>query len=118
MTEEKTPKEKEAEFRKKFFEKYDARADVIKIIKYLDLNLENPNVGTRNKQRLMERTLAYMKKWHTGTYDEWINRLSLRLNVTVRTVRENYIDPLISEGIVKKMGSLLVFVGIPDEGVQ
>jgi len=66
----------------------------------------------------MERTLAYMKKWQTGTYDEWKNRLSLRLNLTVRTVRDNYVDPLICEGIVKKIGSQVVFVGIPDESVQ
>jgi hypothetical protein len=118
LTKEKTQKEKEAEFRKKFHERYDARADVVKVIKYLDLNLENPNIGTRNKQRLMERALAYMKKWRTGTHDDWINRLSLRLNLTVRTVRENYVDPLISEGIIHKTGSQLVFVGIPDEGIQ
>jgi len=89
--------------------------EVFKIIKYLDLNIENPNIGTKNKQRLMERTLGYMKNWQTGAYEEWINRLSLRLNVTVRTVRENYVDPLISEGIIKKIGSQIVFVGIPEE---
>lgn len=89
--------------------------EVNKIIKYLDLNIENPNIGTKNKQRLMERTLSYLKKWQTGSYEEWINRLSLRLNLTVRTVRENYVDPLISEGIVKKVSSQVVFVGIPEE---
>ena len=41
-----------------------------RIIKYLDLDSENPNVGTRNKQRLMERALAYMIKWHKGKYHE------------------------------------------------
>jgi len=63
----------------------------------------------------MERTLTYMKEWNTGTYNKWINRLSLRLNVTTRTVRENYVDPLISEGVIKRSGSQLVFVEITKE---
>jgi hypothetical protein len=31
-----------------------------------------------------------MKRWRTGAFDEWISRLSIRLNLTVRTVRENF----------------------------
>lgn len=102
---------KEVEFFKKSHEKDVALRN---IIKYLDLSSGTPNIGTRNKRILMERTLVYLVEWHSGTYDEWINRLSLRLNLTVRTVRENYVDPLISEGIVRKTGSQVVFVGIPD----
>lgn len=117
MAEETTREETEkAEFRKKFHKRYDA--DVRKVIDYLGLNSGGLNIDAMNKQIQMKRTLAYMKKWHKGTYNEWINRLSLRMNMTVRTVRENYVDPLISEGIVQKTGSQVVFVGIPDESVQ
>jgi len=85
------------------------------VIKHLDLDKESLNIGTKNKQRLMERTISYVAKWHEGTYDAWIKRLSIRLNISTRTVRENYLDPLISEGIIKRIGSELAFVGLQNE---
>lgn len=91
--------------------------DISQIVAFLDLDAETPNVGTRNKMRLMIRTLAYLKQWKSGSYDEWVARLSVRLNVSVRTVRDNYLDPLISEGIVKRLGSKLVFKGLPEGDV-
>jgi hypothetical protein len=84
---------------------------------HFDFYKENPNLGTENKQRLMERVLEYIIEWKTGTYKKWISGLSIRLGLTVRTVRENYIDPLIVEGIIKRIGSKLVFIGIPDKDV-
>lgn len=92
-----------------------SHVNVTEIIKYLDLDIDNPNIGTKNKQRLMERALTYMKHWRIGTYTEWRDRLSLRLNVTVRTVRENYLDPLITEGIIKRTGSYVTFQGMPQD---
>ena len=118
MNKEETHEEKVAKFRKRFSEKYDRRTNIVEIIKHLGLDSENPNIGTKNKQRLMVKALTLLKMWKTCNYDNGINRLSLRLNMTVRTIRENYIDPLISEGILRKTGSQIVFVGIPDEGDQ
>ena len=60
-----------------------------------------------------------MKEWKACNYDDAVNRLSLRTNMAVRAIRENYVDPPpISEGIAKKIGSQIVFVGLPDEGDQ
>lgn len=107
-----------ARFQKKYLKEHDVRTNTIEIIKYLGIDLENPNTGTRNKRRLMEKVLILMRDWKACGYDDAVNRLSLRTNMSVRAIRENYVDPLIAEGLIKKIGSQIVFVGLPDEGDQ
>lgn len=85
------------------------------VLDYLGLDGENPNIGTRNKQVIMTKVLYCLQKWKTGQYYNWIRRLSLRLNLSVRTTRENYIDPLIAEGIIREDKGELTFVGIPKD---
>lgn len=63
----------------------------------------------------MKRTLYYASEWKTGSYSEWKSKLSNRLGLRPRTVKENYLDPLIKEGIIRKVGSQLSFVGPPEE---
>jgi len=92
----------------------DKRDPVTKSIEYLDLDREGPNRGTNNKLELMKRVLYYISAWGTGSYKEWINKLSIRLGLAPRTVKDNYLHPLIEEGIIAKDGSLLRFVGPPE----
>jgi len=92
----------------------DKRDPVTKSIEYLDLNRVGPNRGTNNKLELMKSTLYYISAWGTGSYKSWINKLSIRLGLAPRTVQENYLHPLIEEGIIARDGSLLHFVGPPE----
>ena len=87
--------------------------EVYECVEYLDLHKEGPNRGTKNKQELMIRTLEYLHNWNEGIYNDWIRKLANRLSVTPRTVRDNYLDPIISEGIVGRVGHKVHFNGVP-----
>ena len=103
---------------KKWLEEHYGNDIINNSIKYLDLNREGPNWGTKNKQELMVRTLYYTSGWGTGSKDEWISKLSNRLGLAPRTVKENYLNPLIKEGIIKQAGSQLYFVGPPEDVIE
>lgn len=75
------------------------------------MDREGPNWGTRNKKELMKRALRYISEWQTGAYDEWKAMLCNRLGLTGRTVKDNYLDPLIREGIIVQTGDQLFFKG-------
>ena len=90
--------------------------EVYDCIKFLDLDKEGPNRGTKNKQDLMIRTLQYISEWKEGIYEDWRSKLANRLGVTPRTIKENYLDPLIREGIVGKVGPKVFFNGVPKAG--
>ena len=51
----------------------------------------------------------------TGVFDEWNAMLSIRLGLTGRTVRDNYLEPLIKEGIIAQTGDQLFFRGPPED---
>lgn len=87
-------------------------------IKYLGLERGGPNRGTKNKQELMIQTIELLAKWGAGEKIKWVSMLCNRLGLTPRTVRENYLDPLIQESIIVKIGSKLYFVGPPVEITQ
>ena len=99
----------------KWIREYYTKNPVFKTIKYLELNKECPNFGTKNKNELMKRMITTIFEWTSGTESEWRSKLSIRLNLSTRTVRENYLNPLIEEGIIVKIGSILYFVGPPEE---
>lgn len=100
---------------KKTFPEHTTSPEVSRCIEYLGLDKEGPNRGTRNKQELMKRTLTYVSEWKEGDYNDWISRLSIRLGTTTRTTKENYLDPLISEGIISRAGHQVAFKGAPTE---
>jgi len=103
---------------KEWQKEHDQTDLVAKCIEYLDLDRVGPNRGTNNKLELMKRTLYYISSWGTGSVKSWIYKLSNRLGLAPRTVKDNYLDPLIEEGIIRKDGMQLRFVGPPenDEG--
>lgn len=110
--------ENQKEFAEKFKKEYESKTNIEEIMNYLGLNSQNPNMGTKNKRVLMEKALILLKQYNNLENDVVIGRLSLRLNLTVRTVRENYVEPLICEGIIVSVGSKLFFKGIPEEGIN
>ena len=104
---------KEKKLARRNKQEHDTVHEIAGIIKYLGLDEATPNTGTRNKRDLMKRALTLLKTWESGTPEEWSNRLSLRLNISARTAKDNYIEPLIQEGIIQKENSRLVFYGVP-----
>jgi len=100
---------------KEWRKEQDQKETVSMSIEYLDLDRVGYNRGTNNKLELMKSVLYYTYGWETGSYKEWINKLSIRLGLAPRTVKENYLHPLIEEGIIVKDGSLLRFVGPPEK---
>ena len=86
---------------------------VFECIEYLDLDKEGPNRGTKNKQELTIRVLEYVSKWGEGSYPDWKSRIATRLGLSPRAVKENYLDPLIREGIVGRVGHNVFFNGAP-----
>lgn len=80
------------------------RDPVLKSIEYLDLDRVGPNRGTNNKLELMKRTLYYISSWGTGSQRSWISKLSIRLGLAPRTVKDNYLRPLIEEGARARCG--------------
>ena len=95
-----------------------SHSQVTEVIKYLDLDRAGPNWGTRNKQELMKRLLYYISSWGIGSPDEWVSKLSTRLGLSPRTVKENYFIPLIKEGILDEIGSQIHFIGIPKKPIE
>ena len=63
----------------------------------------------------MIQTIELLAKWGTGEKIKWVSKLCNRLGLTPRTVKENYLHPLIQESIVVRKGSQLYFVGPPEE---
>lgn len=99
-------------FEKWFNEKRDTR--VSDSISYLGLDVQAPNHGTRNKQKLMTEIIHLTAEWKQGQYDQWINLVSIRLGLQRRTAKNNYIDPLIGVGILVQRGKYVVFNGPPE----
>ena len=111
----KSRRKKERKRNKRNLPEQDIQKNIPMLIRYLGLDEATPNTGTKNKRELMERALTLVKKWESGSAEEWSSRLSLRLNISSRTAKENYLEPLIQEGIVKKVDSRLFFIGLPVE---
>lgn len=90
-----------------------------KIRDYLGTNSETPNLGTRTRQILMELAVKLCRKWKTGTYREWLYWLSLKLNLNVRNVRENYLAVLLETGIIKlNNDGILQYIGLPKKEMK
>jgi len=66
----------------------------------------------------MKNAITRISEWRIGSYSLWISKLSIRLGLSKRTVRDNYINPLIEESIIVKIGSKLYFIGPPEENTD
>jgi len=65
------------------------------------------------------QVLIYLQQWQTGDWRTTISRLALRLGMTARGIRENYLEGLEAENIIGTARSsdsiLWSWVGLPDQ---
>jgi len=79
------------------------------------LGLDTADKRLKLKAQIMKTTLFYASQWKEGIKNEWISRIANRTCVSTRKIRENYIEPLIDEGILRETrGGHIQFVGLPD----
>ena len=69
------------------------------IYEYLDLNQAKD--GRLNiKAEIMKKVIRLMSRWQNGNKNELVNLLANRTCVSTRKIREDYVQPLISEKIL------------------
>jgi hypothetical protein len=83
------------------------------IYEYLDLN-EAKDGRLNIKAEIMKKVIRLTSKWGSGSKNEWINLLANRTCVSTRKIREDYIQPLISEKILlETQQGFIQFAGLP-----
>ena len=71
------------------------------------------------KADIMKKVLSYCSEWKSGNEKQWVDKLATRTCVSTRKMREDYIDPLVSEGILEKTSEgNICFMGLPKSEVQ
>jgi predicted transcriptional regulator len=71
------------------------------------------------KADIMKKVLSYCSEWKSGNEKQWTDKLANRTCVLTRKIREDYIDPLVSEGILEKTSEGNIrFLGLPRNEVQ
>lgn len=79
------------------------------------LGLETADKRLKLKAEIMKTTLFLASQWKEGIKNEWISKIANRTCVSTRKIRENYIEPLIDEGILKETrGGYIQFLGLPN----
>lgn len=87
--------------------------ELAKIFSFLELDKSDGIV--RKKAEIMKRVIQLTAKWKTGSKQAWIDKLANRTCLSTRKIRENYVEPLITEGILKQLGTGNVeFYGLLD----
>lgn len=63
--------------------------------------------------------LIYLQMWKTGQWKKTLSKLAIRMGMTVRGIRENYLEGLEAEGIITTSRSsdaiLWSWVGLPED---
>ena len=93
---------------KKEIERDEVLQDVCKY-----LQLENVDYRLRLKADTMRKVILFTYEWQEGSKSIWISKLANRTCVSTRKIRENYIQPLIDEGILEENGNRIRFAGLP-----
>jgi len=89
-----------------------------KIYAYLELDTATDQ-RLKLKSLLMKKVIFLTMQWKEGYLNEWIDKLANRCSLSTRKIRENYIEPLITEGILERRGNGRIrFVGLPDNAVM
>lgn len=70
------------------------------------------------KADLMKKIISLTMQWKEGYEAEWIDKLANRCSLSIRKIRENYLDSLATDGILTRRGGYLTFVGLPDNAVM
>ena len=87
--------------------------EIKKILNYIGVDDDNPNMGTKAKRNLLTKVLEYCIASESGNYNNWVGMISMKLNMSVRTVKENYIEPLISANILYRNDNSIRYLGVP-----
>jgi hypothetical protein len=83
------------------------------IYDFLDLN-EAKDGRLIIKADIMKKVIFLTSKYKIGKKREWIDKLSILTCVSTRKMREDYIQPLITMGILAEFGDKIKFVGLPN----
>ena len=65
------------------------------------------------KADIMKKAIFLMSKWKTGNKREWVDKLSILTCVSTRKMREDYVQPLITMGILVELSYSIRFQGLP-----
>ncbi|MCJ7633558.1 hypothetical protein MUP77_14370 [Candidatus Bathyarchaeota archaeon] len=89
-----------------------------KIYAYLELDTVIDQ-RLKLKAGLMKKVIFLMMQWKEGSEHEWIDKLANRCSLSTRKIRENYVEPLVTDGILEWTGNGRIrFVGIPENAVM
>lgn len=81
---------------------------------YRFLGLDTVDRRLKLKAEIMKKTLQLTFGWKKGVKHKWISKIANRTGVSTRKIRENYIEPLIDEGILREIGDgYIEFAGLP-----
>jgi hypothetical protein len=64
------------------------------------------------KADIMKKVILLTSKWKTGKKRELVDKLSIFTCVSTRKIREDYIQPLITVGILAEFDDTIKFVGL------
>jgi predicted transcriptional regulator len=113
--------DKEAKFAKAFPESsrlLERVTDLGKIYAFLGFD-KISDKRLQVKADIMKKVLSYCSEWKSGNEKQWIDKLANRTCVSTRKIREDYIDPLVSEGILEKTSEGNIrFSGLPKSEMQ
>jgi hypothetical protein len=83
----------------------------------LDLN-EAKDGRLTIKADIMKKAIYLMSKWKIGKKSEWVDKLSIFTCVSTRKIREDYVQPLITIGILVEFNDTIRFEGLPRQKVS
>ena len=90
---------------------------LFKISKYLGLDSITDG-RLRVKARIMEKVIFLTYQLNEGKENEWIDKIATRTCVSTRKIREDYVQPLVTDRILQRIGNgYIKFVGLPDDTV-
>jgi len=64
------------------------------------------------KADIMKKVILLTSKWKMGKKREWVDKLSILTCVSTRKIREDYVQPLITIGILGEFGDAINFLGL------
>ena len=83
------------------------------------LDLNEPKDGRLIiKANIMKKVIFLASVWKSGKKLEWVDKLSILTCVSTRKIREDYIQPLITIGILAEFNGTIKFVGLPKQEVS
>ena len=105
---------KNAELKRQPWSRLSEEDDILdKIYAYLELDTIWDQ-RLKLKANLMKKVLFYTCQWGEGLENNWIDRLANRTCVSTRKIREDYILPLVTEGLLERTeNGKIRFVGLP-----